>query len=825
MIGSLVAVQPAAAGRPAVSSGALRASVGEDPWSLALTDRRGRTVLAQHGGRGPGPTGTLGFRTAAGWSHATRVLTSKRGAAGYRAVLATQDPDRTIALTLRPAGSGVIALEAKLRGPAAGVEAVGIGFDARDGERYLGFGERSNRVDQSGGVIENYVADGPYQDREYPFLAAFVPIWALRDGRPDATYFPIPWLLSTAGYGVLVDNPETSRFRLRSDDADAWSVEVVRAPEGEPGAEPAPAPDKLRLRFFAGPRPAAALRRFTHETGRQPPATRWVYGPWFQPGDDAADLELLRKADAPVSVIQTYTHYLPCGDQETRAERARTAAAHDAGVAITTYFNPMVCTDYAAGYEPARAAGALTETRVAGVPWVYRYGAQVEDAFFVSQYDFFERAGRKLYGARLKEAIDDGYDGWMEDFGEYTPLDSVSAGEIPGTRAHNPYPREYHCAAYAAVRDQPRPIARFQRSGWAGVAPCTHVAWGGDPTTAWGFDGLRSAVTQALSIGSSGIAIWGSDVGGFFALVENELTPELLTRWVQLGAVSPVMRTQRNGVAVPPRARPQVTDRDQIANWRRYTKLHTQLYPYVRAAERTYRRTGLPIMRHLALVHPADRTAASREDQFMFGPDLLAAPVLEPGARQRRVYLPRGRWIDLWRSARFDARGSGRLVLGRARRLRGRREVTLPAPLRELPLLVRAGAVLPLLPASVDTLAWYAGRDRRDGVTSVAERRNRLQLLAFPAGSSNARFGSRGRIRSRVLRRRWQLRIRAPRRQRIALQAAMSAMRRPFRPCRLKLNRRRLRRGRWRYDPGTQVLTVRFKAKRATLTVLRCTSR
>ena len=77
------------------------------------------------------------------------------------------------------------------------------------------------------------------------------------------------------------------------------------------------------------------------------------------------------------------------------------------------------------------------------------------------------------------------------------------------------------------------------------------MVWGGDPTTDWGFDGLRSAVRQAISAGSSGIAFWGSDIGGFFALGTRELTPELLIRWVQLGAVSPVMRTQANGVAVP----------------------------------------------------------------------------------------------------------------------------------------------------------------------------------------------------------------------------------------------------------------------------------
>ena len=647
------------AGEPVVSSGPLEAAVSSDPWLLELTDREGNLVLSEHPGTGSAPSGTLGFRTATGWSHATRVTESLLEDGIFTAQLETTDPLRTISVELRPDGKGVIALDARLVGPTAGVEAMGMGFAAQAGERYLGFGERSNQVDQAGAEVENYVADGPYQDNEYAGIGLFVPPWGLREGREDSTYFPIPWLLSSEGYGVLVGNPETSTFRLGSDTADAWSVEVTPAPPGEVGAELAPPVDRLQMRFFAGPKPAKALKRFTSAVGRQPPAKApWQYGPWFQPGSDAEDLATLREADAPVSVFQTYTHYLPCGEQVTAGEQARAQAAHDGGVAITTYFNPMVCADHEARYGPAEAADALTETR-AGMPYNYRYGANPDDLFVVGQYDFFEPAGRELYGDALLEAVADGYDGWMEDFGEYTPLDSVSNESIDGTRAHSEYAREYHCAAWDAISDLERPIVRFQRSGWTGAAKCAQVVWGGDPTTSFGFDGLRSAVTQALSAGTSGIGIWGSDIGGFFALGFNELSPELLTRWVQFGAVSGVMRTQRNGVALPPRDRPQVTDPEQIDNWRRYTKLRTQLYPYISAAEQRYQRSGLPLMRHLLLAYPDDPQAAAVEDQFLFGPDILAAPVVDEGQTERPAYLPKGRWVDLWRSATYDPETGG----------------------------------------------------------------------------------------------------------------------------------------------------------------------
>ncbi len=782
--------------------------MGADPWRLELRGAGGKPLLEQHPGTGTGATGRLGFRTASGWHRATHVVSASRSDAGYSAVLATTDPVRQIELELSATGEGVIAMRAHLIGPAVDVEAMGIGFVAPDDERYLGFGERSNAVDQAGGTIENYVADGPYQEVEYAGISAFVPPWGLRDGRQDATYFPIPWLLSSRGYGVLVDNPETSTFRLGSDQSGAWSVEVTKAPPGEVGAESAPPVTDLRLRFFAGPRPADALRRFSAAVGRQPKtAAPWVFGPWYQPGNVEADLATLRAADAPVSVVQTYTHYLPCGAQSTPAERERTGTAHQLGVAITTYFNPMVCTNYEDAYEPAQAAGALTRT-AAGNPYTYRYGADVDDLFVVGQYDFFRAAGREAYAERLGEAIDDGYDGWMEDFGEYTPLDSVSGDATDGARAHNEYARRYHCAAWDAVRGQPRPIVRFQRSGWTNAARCAQVVWGGDPTTGWGFDGLRSALTQALSAGSSGIGIWGSDIGGFFALGSNSLSPELLTRWVQLGAFSGVMRTQRNGVALPPRSRPQVTDPDQISNWRRYAKLRTQLYPYLLAAERQYRARGLPLMRHLMLAYPGDRTAGGIEDQFMLGRDLLLAPVLDPQTSERPVYLPRGRWVDLWRSARYRE-GDGALRLLGARTLRGKREKTLPAPLEEIPLLVRAGSVLPLLPAGVDSLASYGAN--QPGLTRLDDRRRRLELIAFPRGKRTSRFGRRGALHSRLARGTWRLRVRSDQRLRVTVQAALP--KRLPAACGVLVNGRRLPRARWSVGAATKVLRVRFAAR------------
>jgi alpha-D-xyloside xylohydrolase len=711
------------------------------------------------------------FSTSAGRFHATRVI-SRRGS---RTTLASNDPSgRRVelrfargALSVRPLGSGV-----------AGVE---IAFAARRGERYLGFGERSNAVDQRGRSVENYVAEGPFEEDERGAVPAFVPPWGFHP-RDDATYFPIPWLLSTAGYGVLVENAETSEFHL--DGRRFWSVEVS-AP-------------RLRLHVFAGPRPADVLRRMTARVGRQPaPPGPFVFGPWYQPLDD--------ERVTPVSVAQTYTHYLPCEAQRGRreAERERVARFHAAGLAVTTYFNPMICTTHSRFGRP----GTLLRNP-AGEPYVFRYSTL--QSFSVAQFDFTSAGGRALYGELLREALADGYDGWMEDFGEYTPLDARAASGATGTALHNVYPTQYHCAAFGAAPH----AARFVRSGWTGTAPCAPIVWGGDPSVDWGFDGLRSVVTNGLSMGLSGVSTWGSDIGGFFALFENRLTRELLIRWIEVGAVSGVMRTEATGIRIPDSARPQVWDPGIVSHWRRWAGLRTQLYPYLAAADREYRRTGLPIMRHLALAYPRDRRATAQEDEFLFGPSLLAAPVLEPGAVRRRLYLPRGRWVDLWRSVSYRAGGEA-LKVNAARVLRGGRSVVVPAPLDELPLLARAGTLLALLPSDVDTLASYGAR-------SLSESAGRRLLLAFPRGRSSTRLEDGGAVRSRERPGAWSLTIDSTRTRSWRIQASLATLMRPLKVCSVTGHGGKLLG--WSFDERQRVLRTTWVGRRGTLVARRCGS-
>jgi hypothetical protein len=206
------------------------------------------------------------------------------------------------------------------------------------------------------------------------------------------------------------------------------------------------------------------------------------------------------------------------------------------------------------------------------------------------------------------------------------------------------------------------------------------------------------------------------------------------------------------------------------------------------------------------LAYPDDAMAADREDEFLFGPDLLAAPVLSPGATSREVYLPAGAWVDFWRAVEFDS-ASGGFVLGGADVVSGGGVHVVPAPIEELPLLVRAGAVLAMLPPDVDTLADYGAG--APGLVRLADRQSSLSLLAFPRGFSEGRFGKRGHYRSIEDSGRWTLLVRTERPSTtIVLQASMRTLEAPFEPCSVLIDGRPLPKGAWSFDPASGVLRV-----------------
>ncbi|HEX6492363.1 MAG TPA: TIM-barrel domain-containing protein, partial [Candidatus Dormibacteraeota bacterium] len=553
---------------------ALVLSIGTDPWRLSfgVVDQAAPAAFVCEPRSATGPSRVeVADPPAADRYRVTRARDERRTSDGYSAVLETDHPDGlTGRVDVRVGGVGTVAVTVAVDGAAA----VSQAFVAQDGERFLGFGERSHAVSLDRGVIENYVGEGPYQPHEYPFLTDTVPAWGIRN-RPDATYFPLPWVLSTRGYGLSMDQDDLSYVRLRVDDPDRWSIEAEAS--------------RLSYTVYAGPAPLDALRRYTASTGRQPAPARWFFGPWYQSGhanhvpaeEERRQLEVL--AGAPASVVETHCRYLPLGEDcgHEDEERARTAFFHSRGLAVLSYINPLVGEEYAGAFEPAARAGAL-QRDASGRPYLFRAyaGGRVPPHTNETQYDFTAAQAIPCWSEVAERIVAAGYDGWMEDFGEYTPLDAVASDGSTGTALHNRYPTDYHRAAAAvagALEERwSRRLARFVRSGWTGTAAAAPIVWGGDPTTSWGFDGLASAVIEGLSMGASGVAMWGSDTGGFMSTLDR-LTPELLRRWIQFSAFCPVMRTKAGGIEIPPYERPQIWDLDVLPAWRRWARWHTRL--------------------------------------------------------------------------------------------------------------------------------------------------------------------------------------------------------------------------------------------------------
>jgi alpha-glucosidase len=257
-------------------------------------------------------------------------------------------------------------------------------------------------------------------------------------------------------------------------------------------------------------------------------------------------------------------------------------------------------------------------------------------------------------------------------------------GRAPHARFHNQYALLMAMGTVAGLRAElpgQRPFV-LSRAGSAGIQRYA-ATWTGDNQARW--DHLAVSVPMSTGLGLSGQAFVGSDIGGFAGSAD----PELFVRWMQYGVLTPFARNhQMTGQQdrYPWAFGPEVLDVVREA-----VRLRYRLLPYLYSAFVEAATTGAPVQRPLVLDHQHDDVAAACEDQFTLGRDLLVAPVLEPGATTRRVYLPAGQWWDL---------GGGVL-------LDGGRHVELAAPPERIPLLLRAGAVLPMWPDAPATAAGH----------------------------------------------------------------------------------------------------------------------
>ena len=479
------------------------------------------------------------------------------------------------------------------------------------------------------------------------------------DEEVNGARVPIPWVLRTEGWGLFFHSPigtfdftgPEARFeRLASQDALPLDVFVVVAES-----------------------PVGLMREYAVLTGFPHLPPLWTFGYQQSHRTLASREEILdeartfRERKLPCDVfIYLGTGFCPSG--------------WNTGHGSFT-FNAAVFPDPGAIIEEFHKANFKIALHVVNPP-VGLHGSASDTGTAAS-----DETDAARYWQKHLDVFRLGVDGWWPDEGDALgPVECLMRNRMywEGPQIERPGERPYalHRNGYAGL----------QRYGWL---------WSGDIDSTW--EVLRAQIAVGINTGLSGIPYWGTDTGGF--VTTPELTGELYARWFQFSAFCPLFRShgrtwqlrrpwQWNTGEYGPtemqgyHGKAGLPDPKELHNpeiepvCRKYLELRSRLMPYTYSIARESHDTGLPMMRALWLHYPDDPRAVECGDQYLWGRDILVAPVTEKGAQERKVYLPAGRWRDYWTEQEVE----------------GGRTVTRKVDLSIMPLYVRAGAVIPLGP-------------------------------------------------------------------------------------------------------------------------------
>jgi alpha-D-xyloside xylohydrolase len=446
------------------------------------------------------------------------------------------------------------------------------------------------------------------------------------------------------------------------------------------------------------------LPRYTDITGKPAMPPKWSFGHWMSRITYSSQAEVervakeLRQHQIPTDVIHIDTGWFQkIGNSDLLFDPERfpdpagmCARLKEMGFRVTLWQTPNTAFGNALYNELLPINGLVR--REDGK--VYNRAGYDEDCGLI---DYSSPEIVAFMKQKFKDLFALGIAAIKVDFGEGGPIDGVYQG-FSAEAMHNLYALLYNQAVFEATEEyfgEGNGVI-WARSTWAGSQRYP-VHWSGDGAATW--RDLPCTLRSGLGFGLSGFVFWSHDIGGFI----GNSTPELYARWVQLGAFS--SHSRAHGEA--PRE-PWCYGAEVEGIYRKYMELRYRLLPYIYSQSVSAVSRSLPMMRALVIDYQDDPTVAAIEDEYLFGEDILVAPILDP-SNCRMVYLPQGTWVNYWSKKTVE----------------GGKWLQVDAPLDILPMWVRAGAVIPMGPVqqyigekSLDplTLEFYLPADKGEVV-------------------------------------------------------------------------------------------------------------
>ncbi len=587
-------------------------------------------------------------------------------------------------LTVTSLDTGELSISVKAQDPST--NRLSLAFACAEGDHFLGFGGQADAVDHHGHTVPIWTSEPGIgknmANDDYPEL------WFL-EGTRHASSYGLPTWFSSRGYVGVVETDRKSVFEVCSAQSDVFRVEVWD--------------DHFTLWLFAGKSGTHPLSQATGRVlGRPVRPPPLAFAPWNDAITGAAEVRrvasVLRDAGVASSVL--WTEDFRGGQAQGDAYRLvenwdlDPTLYPDAGLLAQelgrqgfgwmAYFNSFLVQGNPI-FDEAQAGGHFVKD-ARGEPYLFS-GPTFKPTGLA---DLSTPENREWVKGHLRKALDVGFVGWMADFGEWLPADAVLASGEDPLEAHNRYAREWASVSQEVLDERAADGVQrlfFARAGWLESNAVTPVVWGGDQRTDFEpDDGMPTVVPMAINLGLSGVSTFGSDLAGYQSATNPPATKEVFFRWTTLGALMPVMRTHHG--TNPSQQWRFDSDAETLAHYKRWAGFHLQLFPFLDASSALAEAAGIPLITSLAVDFPDDERSWTLSDEYLLGGALLVAPVTQANATTRALHLPRGQWVSLDGKTRTT----------------GPADVTVDAPLTEIPVFARAGSIVPRLPARVQTL-------------------------------------------------------------------------------------------------------------------------